>query len=457
MAAPQSAPLAAWTTGFVLAGLAATCPSHAAPPAAKAGAAEAACKADAAPTVQYVSPASTRVRVQPRMDADIVATLPIATRLQIECVASGWARARSEGDRPASGWIRTDLLQAQRPELDALIAASVEAKPAERRALAERAVALAPFDARSHQLMIDMLNARKDRKGAQRATTLRDRVVHPKGERLGHEPWTLFAVEDGLVNAVAIVQAAGAGQPLQFHDAAEWTPPGGSANTSPYLLRHRGLHFYRRGGADGVVQILEAPTAEAIGFFAPVRHPPAVARELALDGVASNQVVTTIPAPPAAAPSRAGRGAIDRELRAALKREGLPARTISALLAAPADADAGGVQRVALPASGKPILLATANWRLPAASTDADPPLLDAVLLLEADGKGAYRVTHRLVQQTAGENLAHHVFIDQLDLDQDGVPELLFRVGSHEGSDYEIWRRGDDGWKPVFKGAYVGV
>ena len=78
-------------------------------------------------------------------------------------------------------------------------------------------------------------------------------------------------------------------------------------------------------------------------------------------------------------------------------------------------------------------------------------------MLLEADGRGTYRATHRLLQKTSGENLSHHAFIDQLDLDQDGVAELVFRIGGYEGSDYAIWRRQDGAWRQVFKGAYVGL
>lgn len=464
MAAPHCAPLTAWTAALVLACLAAVCPAHAAPPAAKAPrGTEAACAASASPSTQYVSPASSRMRDQPRMEATVVATLPIATALQVECVANGWAQARSEGDRPAFGWIRTDMLQAQRPELEALIAAHAKAKPADRRALAERAVALAPFDARSHQLLVDTLTARKDRKGAQQAAAIRDRMVNPQGEQLPKEPWTLFAVEGGRASAVAIVDfAAGsddASTPkhLQFRDASTWTPPGTKEGLSPFLLPWRGLHFYRRGGVDGVVQVLEAPRGDAIEQSAPVRHPPATAREDALLGLASNRAVTQAAAPSLAAPGRSERGLMDRFLREALKRERIPARAISALLAAGPDDENGGVQRYALAASGKPILLVTASWLLPARSEEAETPVLDAVLILEADGRGTYRVSHRLVQTTSGEGLSQHGFIDQLDLEQDGVPELFFNVGQYEGHAYEIWRCEDKAWKVVFKGAYEGV
>jgi hypothetical protein len=415
-------------------------------------AAQAACAAHPATSTRYVAATSVRLRRLPRAQAEAVSSLPIGTSLQVECQVDGWVRARSEGDAPAVGWTRADLLQDQRPTLEALIAAHAKAPAAQRRELAERAVALAPFDARSHQLLIDTLSARRDRKGVQQATALRERMVNPRGERLGKEPWTLFVVEDGLVNALAIVDGPG-----RFRDAEQWAPAGAKPGTSPYLLPWRSLHFYRGGGADGVVQVLQAPSAEAIGFFSPVRHPPAVMREPTLDGIASNVQVTTAAAPAPVAPSRTERSGIDRELRQSLKRERVPARAVSSLLSAPADSEQGGVRRLVLPASGKPMLLVTAHWRLPAASTDVEGELLDVVLLLEADGKGTYRVTHRLVQKTVGDGIAHHDFIDQLDVDQDGVAELIFRVGGYEGSDYEIWRRVEGKWTQVFKGAYVGV
>ncbi|QSX78619.1 SH3 domain-containing protein [Agrilutibacter solisilvae] len=458
MAALRVTLIALLTVGVALAGLVAPgapawaqASGKAADKAAKA--ADAACAAQPAPSRQYVATTSARLRRSPRADAATVATLPIGTALQVECRVSGWARAGS-GDPPATGWVREDLLQADMPTLEALISAHGRAKAGERKALAERAVALAPFDARSHQLMIETLAARRDRKGAQQASALRDRMVNPKGEQLGKEPWTLFAVEDGMVNAVAIIEG-----PDRFRDASTWTPPGtrGAPDTSPFLLPWRGLHFYRRGGADGVVQVLQAPAAEAIGFFSPVRHPPATAREATLQGLASNRVVTSAEAPVAAAPSRSERSHLDRALRAALKRERVPAKAISALFAAGPNDERGGVERHVLAASGKPILLITANWRLPAPAADQEPPLLDAVLLMEADGKGNYKVTHRLVQKTVGDAIAHHDFVDQLDLDQDGVAELVFRVGHYEGHDYEIWRCDGEAWKTVFQGAYTGV
>ncbi|NNC24874.1 hypothetical protein HKX41_12085, partial [Salinisphaera sp. USBA-960] len=85
-------------------------------------------------------------------------------------------------------WIRADLLQAKAPTLASLNADYAAAAPDQRKTVAERLVALAPYQARGHQQLIDALTAAGDADGARKAAAIRDRLLDPKPERLSGEP-----------------------------------------------------------------------------------------------------------------------------------------------------------------------------------------------------------------------------------------------------------------------------
>lgn len=410
-------------------------------------AALAACKAAPSTGTRYVAVTGALMRPVPRSDGGLVQRIPIATAVALECERDGWVRGHTDGDAPAVGWLRADLLRPEAPTLQSITSAYQLSGPDMRKTWAERAVALAPYDGRSHQMLIDALRAGADVEGARRAGEMRERLLHPQGERLSGEPRLLFAVSAGRAVAVARVEDGGGYREIDTEAEAG------------YLPVRRGLHFYRRGGADGVVQVLAQGENVGVGVEAPVRQPPATTRNDRLDGMATNFVATAQAGAADAAVSGGARKAVESELRAALQREKLDRATIDrALRARPGDDQRGGLVIDAFDAGqAGTVHVATLVWDLPPKSENAVELTVDAVLVMEADGKGGYRSVGKRVGQRGGDAVESHRYLDRLDLDGDGVPELIFQVGRYEGTEYQIWTRKSGQWAPVFQGGYVGA
>ncbi|MBW8774314.1 MAG: hypothetical protein JF596_04420 [Stenotrophomonas sp.] len=427
--------------------LAATGFAHAADIDAEYQTAVASCKAAPKTGTRYVLATAALMRPVPRSEAGLVSRVPIATAVEIECELNGWVRGHTDGDSPAVGWIRADLLQAKAPTLESIDSAYAMSGPDLRKTWAERAVALAPYRARSHQMLIDAFYAAGDGEGARQAGLIRDQLLNPKAERLSGEPKLLFAVDRGW--AVAVARVEDGGRYLETDTQAE-------AN---YYPARRGLHFYRRGGADGVVQVIEQRESAGTGLEAQVRLAPMTARSDEVAGLATNFAATVQAARADAAVSSSARKAIESELRAALQREKIDRGQIDkALKARPGDEQRGGVQIHAFDAGKLGIVLvATLIWDLPPKSENAAEMSVDALLILESDGKGGYKTAGRLVQLTGGDVVETHRYFDRLDLDGDGEPELIFQLGQYEGTEYQIWTRKSGQWKPVFRGGYVGA
>lgn len=427
--------------------LAATGFAHAADIDAEYQSAVASCKAAPKSGTRYVSVTAALMRPVPRSEAGLVNRIPIATAVEIECELNGWVRGHTDGDSPSVGWIRADLLQAKAPTAESIASGYAAAAPDQRKTWAERAVALSPYQARSHQMLIDALQAAGDGEGARQAGLVRDQLLNPKAERLSGEPKLLFAVDRGWAVALARVE-----------DGGRYLETDMQAQASYYPVR-RGLHFYRRGGADGVVQVLEPRESAGVGLEAQVRLAPMTARSDEVVGLATNFAATAQAARADTAVSASARKAIDNELRAALQREKIDRGQIDkALKARPGAEQRGGVQIHAFDA-GKlgTVHVASLVWDLPPKSENAAELSVDAVLILESDGKGSYKTAGRLVQLTGGDGVETHRYFDRLDLDGDGEPELIFQLGQYEGVEYQIWTRKSGQWKPVFKGGYVGA
>ncbi len=413
-------------------------------------AAIAACEAKPAPSVRYVAATSARLRSYPGESGPPgdARSLPIATRVEVQCEIDGWMRG--VGDH-AVGWIRSDLLAERAPTLDSLAAQFQAAAPAERVLLAERAIALAPHQERGHDLLAAALRETGDTAAAERARQLRQRLLAPTAERLPGEPDTLFVVEQGQVRPLA--QPDGRGGYIEAQADHHLDRSG-----SQYFPQWRSLHFYRRGGADGIVQVI-APDRylEQAG----VRHPPATAIAEDLIGIASNWALpgAAAKAPPAASVPAAARKQAERELESRLRGlKAAPAQIAKALAARPGREQPFGLSLHALaPGPRGPIFVATVQWEEPVSQPEQIPPVLDAVAVLESDGRGGYVAAGGLAQRTVGDTVKTHAFLDQADLDGDGEPELLFRLDQYEGNSLEIWRRKDGRWTPVFEGAYVGA
>jgi len=401
------------------------------------------CESHPQASTRYVVVDAARMRSLPRADAGAVTSVPIGAEVKVQCVYGEWVRATSERPNPSVGWIRADLLGPRAPTAASLEQDYRRAAGAERRTIAERAIALRPFARESHQLAIDAAQADGDTAAAQAASLRRERMTAPKVERLAGEPRLLFGVDGGYLTAIARIDGRG-----RYADPA--------APDSTYAV-WRGFHLYRNGAADGLVQVIDRGEAVGLGMEAQVRRPPATERDQQLIGLASNETLGAGAAVIAPKVSADERRAVERELRALLGRQRLDRAAVDKALRSYDAEERSGLRVHALDlAGGKRLLVATAVAAVPPRSPDQADATLDSVLLLEASGK-QYRKVGEIAGETAGDAIESHAFHDALDLDGDGEAELIFRLHQYEGSQYQIWSRSSGQWKPVYAGGYVGV
>lgn len=401
------------------------------------------CESHPQPSVRYVVVDAARMRSLPRAEGGAVTSVPIGAEVKVQCVFGEWVRATSERPNPSVGWIRADLLGPRAPTAASLEQDYRRAAGAERRTIAERAIALRPFARDSHQLAIDAAQADGDSAAAQAATLRRERMTAPKVERLAGEPRLLFGVDGGYLTTIARIDGRG-----RYADAA--------APDSTYAV-WRGFHLYRNGAVDGLVQIIDRGEAVGLGMEAQVRRPPATERDQRLSGLASNESLGAGAAVIAAKVSADERRAVERELRTVLGRQRLDRAAVEKALRPYDEEERSGLRTHALDlAGGKRLLVATAVAAVPPRNADQADTTLDSVLLLEASGK-QYRKVGEVARETGGDGVESHSFHDALDLDGDGVAELIFRLHQYEGSEYQIWSQQSGQWKPIYAGGYVGV
>lgn len=401
------------------------------------------CEAKPQRSTRYVVVDAARMRSLPRADGGAVTSVPIGAEVQVQCVLGDWVRATSERPNPSVGWIRADLLGARAPTAASLEQDYRRAAGAERRTVAERAIALSPFSRASHQLLIDALQADGDNAAAKAAIERRERMTAPRAERLAGEPRLLFGVDHGYLTAIARIDGRGRYAEATTGDA-----------TYPVW---RGFHFYRHGAGDGLVQVIERGEEVGLGLEAKVRHPPATERDEKLAGLASNEPLGAGAARVEAKLSADERRAVERELRAMLTGKRLDRAAIDLALRPYDEEQRAGLRAHAVVlAGGQRLLVAAASAAVPPKRADQADSALDAVLVLEAAGK-QYRKVGEIARETAGDMVETHAFHDALDLDGDGQAELIFRLHQYEGSSYQIWTRQSGQWQPVYAGGYTGA
>ncbi|MGO1000082.1 hypothetical protein [Lysobacter sp. CA196] len=401
------------------------------------------CESHPQPSTRYVVVDAARMRSVPRAEGGAVTSVPIGAEVKVQCAFGEWVRATSERPNPSVGWIRADLLGPRAPTAASLEQDYRRASGAERRTIAERAIALRPFARESHQLLIDALQADGDTAAVQAATTRRERMTAPKVERPAGEPRLLFGVDGGYLTAIARIDGRG-----RYADAA--------APDSTFAV-WRGFNLYRNGVADGLIQIIDRGESAGLGMEAHVRRPPATERDERLSGLASNETLGAGAARIEPKVSADEHRAVERELRAVLTRQRMDRAAIDKALRPYDEKERNGLRVHAIALAGEQrLLVATADAAVRPKRADQADTSLDAVLLLEVSGK-QYRNVGEIARETGGDVVETHSFHDALDLDGDGQAELIFRLHQYEGSEYQIWSQQSGQWKPVYAGGYVGV
>ena len=108
---------------------------------------------------------------------------------------------------------------------------------------------------------------------------------------------------------------------------------------------------------------------------------------------------------------------------------------------------------VATVIDSRPVLIGSISLLAPAARHHL-------FLIAEPSAEGIYKMVlpayHMMQDLVDGTDSEYEQFVDQLDLDGDGVDEIVSMVSFYESREYHIYKRESDGWANVYKGGGGG-
>lgn len=412
---------------------------------------------------RYVQASVAMLHEKPDPASQTRAQLPIGTQLEGGCDEDGWTRVWAQHHSGVIGWVRSDLLGAAAPTVEALrkdYVALPAADRAGRRLLGERALALAPFDERAHRLHIDALREAGDTEALAQAELALATLRKPQVSRETGEPRLIFAYDGQLLSPLAELSEGGL-QDGPYTAGDDSLPVGDPRRVPAYFRPGRVYHYYRRGIDAGLLRVLgktepscESDVALAQRVGAADDTPPGA-------GIVANFPLRPLTATAEAEPDAKERALLERLLRKELRGRGLPpAKVEAAMVAARAEA-ASGLQFAAARSQrqGPRVLIATLYAYLGGADDRSDDPQAEvyAMLIVESDGKGGHRVAHRdAAVGEGGESSRSQSYLDHLDLDGDGRSELIFIGRGYESWRYQVWRRGEREWSVVASGGGGG-
>ncbi|KRA17787.1 hypothetical protein ASD69_14085 [Lysobacter sp. Root604] len=466
MAAPQERPDRVQAAAETAAALAREAAREHGP---RDGAAREQAKAQTAPAemdckrgARYLLASAVMLRKPSDPDSAAVARLPIGAEVEGGCAENGWVRVWAKDHSGLIGWVRSDLMSMRRPTLEALLDESRALPAADREGrlrIAERALALAPFDERAHRLRIDALREVGERAALVQAERALAELRRPQVRRDKDEPRLIFAYDGEVLSPLATLTERG----LQDgpYSAADGGLPVGDPRRAPAYFRPGRVYHYYRGGADaGLLRVLGKTEPSCESDVALVQRVGADGAQPLLAGIATNFALRPSAKAAIAEPDAGERQLLERLLREALSKQGLSKRKTDAALDPARDAAGSGPQYAAAlwQARGPRVLIASVRAYF-SEEEDRDDTHAQAyaLLIVELDRNGKHRVVHREAEVGEGGESSHSArYLDHLDLDGDGRNELIFMQYGYESWGYQVWRRGKSEWKAVANGGGGG-
>jgi hypothetical protein len=402
-------------------------------------------------TFCYVLTTVAMLRERASLEIAPHATFPIGTKVRLLEREGDWINVYAYGRKnDERGWMYLKDLQKLPPSLES-ITLQFKALPvtsnAARLKLAEQAIALAPLAAQAHQLLFDVHRDANDSIALKQAQALHDELMRQEVKKLPDEQTLIFAVDNGMLSPFAAVGQNGL---MPAESQYNENLPNAEQRVPPYFRSARALNFYQRGAAAGKLRVkqiekiaCESDAAGALDIEGSVLNDRVV-------GLASNQALPQPDPNHAMAPNAKQNLAIDMLLRKGLKANGVKKQKITELLQAIQIADQdNSVQRFVI-SSGK----TNREWLLTSFAIELREGNRDATamyygfLVAEKTQDNTYRTMHFDSERTGtGENYGALRFLDYLDLDQDGINEIVFVGYGFEAWWYEAWSFKNKQWK----------
>jgi hypothetical protein len=395
----------------------------------------------------YVAVPSVLLREQASVEHAAHAKFPIGTKVRVLEKDGDWLKVYAYGRKnDEQGWLYSKYLQKLAPSLESItlqFKALPVTKKVERRQLAEQAIALTPFSAQAHQMLLDVYKAAGDFVGLKQAQDQYDELISDDVKKRSGEQTLIFAVDNGMLSPFAALGENGL-VPVeqQINDAL----PNAEQKESVYFRQGRGVNFYQRGAFAGKLRVSPIEKISCQLDIAGALDINGNALDDRVIGLASNQALVQ-PKGNQALPMNAKQAEImDTLLRKGLKTKGVNKQTIAQLLQLiRSDNQDNNVQGFAI-SSGKE----NHEWLLTSyeAEIKEDNKMYYGFLIAEKTSATSYRMMHFDHQQTTTvENYGSLRFLDYLDLDQDGMNELIFIGYGFESWRYEAWSLKDKKWK----------
>jgi hypothetical protein len=411
-------------------------------------------------TFCYVAATVAMLREKASLEIAAHAKFPIGTKVRLLERNGDWINVYAYGRKnDERGWMHIKDLQQLAPSLESIVL-QFKVLPAQnntiRRQLAEQAIALAPLAAQAHQLLFDVYREANDSIALKQAQAEHDELMSGKVKELPDEQTLIFAVDNGMLSPFAALGENGL-MPVerQYNEQL----PNAEQKEPSYFRPGRALNFYQRGAAAGKLRVkqiekisCESDAAGALDIDGSLLNDRVV-------GLASNQALLQPESNYAIAMNAKQNVAMNLLLRKGLKAKGLKKQKITELLQMIQHADQDySVQRFAINSgkTNREWLLTSFAVELREGSSDATA-MYYGFLVAEKTQKNTYRTMHFDSERTStGENYGSLKFLDYLDLDQDGVNEIVFIGYGFESWWYEAWSFKNSQWKRVAFGGGGG-
>ncbi len=401
------------------------------------------------PTPAYVIASSAAVRAAPSATADLLAYVPIATRIDVLCQQDGWLKVDILASGGFQGWMRANLQGPELPTLEGALAALHAIAPgnvAGLRTQAERVLALDPVDERNHETVLQVLRQAGDAETVRKLEARLAALRSPTVAQGSDEPKVLFIASNGSMRPIARLDG---GKLFTFPAIAGSGEEYGKAYrkyVARYFAPGRAYHFYKRGGVEGMA-LVQRFSDELEEPMSTIRRVAAKAQDES--GLLANFTLTERQPDGELAVSPGQQKAALELARSVLKSKNVQRADIARIL------DSQNVVIKAVPGQdgAAPLLVMTANLEIPPEKPEQEVlvfRIYTLLLVLEANSQGKYEVTHQVFRKASAEGEGTTLdFLTYADVNQDGKPELVLREGFYESNSYWILGRQGKGWKEL--------
>jgi hypothetical protein len=419
---------------------------------------------------RYVAISSAALREEASQGSKVLSYLSMGKKINVNCQQDGWYAVTTYQTDPAfTGWLRADVVTAEEPRLENLLAqyravptSTLAKEIARKRLLAERAVALEPYSSAAYAIFIEVLSQSKDAKDNALLIAAKAKLAwlqNPQIAPVAGEPTIIFINGfSGIVPLARLDKDKLLKYPKDFFDHEE-----NAKISKRYYVAGRAFHSYKNGGKAGVTVVKN-----------PGYHPCFAGQDdstflpnqsgLPFAAILSNTVLTEKIAQANREISAAEKQILLKLAHGILQARKIPRQHLAKMFDV-ADEEMRDSFRFSaiLPHPQEhsyPTLILTlaANLRLPLGQEPPDILRQHSLrLIAEADAQGSYHSSYIDYQTSDSESSFRDPrFLTHVDLNQDGTDEMIFYLGGWEGWSHDVISKRNGKWQRVLEGADGG-